>query len=345
LIRILSNHGNENLLSLSEIDVLTTNHAAAAVIKVEVVGEYRPNPRLAYLVDREFTKRDESKMWRHDWPPQPPASTVDLLFTIECNDRIESMRFWPDVVDPTRNPKKVTVYLDDTPVYTGDIDHELASVISLDKPVEPELLPDVKELICSQLDSSERNIRDPEGHVIPSPEFSKLEIQILDTYVTSHTFALSMIRVHDIEGHLFNFAAENVAFTARNCGACSDVTQLFARKACNPAHGFDPWRGTIGDDVPTITARFEAPIRALAIEIVNVDPTEEDDDLLSEKAQVLLDNQSFWVGTLNRRTPLSTDERPNSTYVFTAITPEIRRIVTGQAQQTTISSRPKLTRT
>jgi hypothetical protein len=46
-----------------------------------------------------------------------------------------------------------------------------------------------------------------------------------------------------------------------------------------------------------------------------------------------VDNRSLWVGTLKRRTPSSMEDRPNSTYVFTAVSSEVKRMVMGGPDQ------------
>jgi hypothetical protein len=332
LIRVFSNHGHESLVSLAELDIVTLDKQVLPVAKIEIVGEYKHNPLLAHLVDREFIKKDDEIIWKHQWPPEPPANSVDILLTVEDSSELESLRIWPDSLDPTRSIKSVHVYVDDKQVYQGEIESTFGSVVNLAVHGGSELLPEVKALLDAKKSMHEKRMLDDSGHPLPAFEFSALEFQVLDAYTAPQPFALSMIRLYDAGGELITVDPDRAVFETKNCGQCADLSRLFTRISVNLGEGFIPWRGMTLEGMPRLCVRFEEPIKAIAFEIVNADMEHTDEDISVRRMQVLADNRSLWVGTLKRRVQMSMDRKPNSTFIFTVCTTEAKRLVLGDAK-------------
>jgi hypothetical protein len=334
LIRIFSNHGHPSLVGLAEIDIMSIAKVVLPIAKIEVVGEYKHNPLLAHLVDREFIKKDDEILWKHQWPPEPPAATVDILLTVEDSDGFESLRIWPDTVDPTRSVKNIHVYVDDKQVYVGEVESSFGSVVNLATTGGTELLPEVKALLDAKKLQLDMIILDDLGQPFQLFEFNSLEFQVLDLYAAPQPFGLSMIRLYDPSGALISVDPDKVVFEAKNCGQCADLARLFLKRSGNLGEGFVPWRGTTLEGVPRLLVRFEEPVKAIAFEIVNADIAHTDDDIAVGKMQVLADNRSVWVGKLKHRTSLSDDRKPNSTFIFTICSPEVKRLVLGDGHDT-----------
>jgi hypothetical protein len=330
LIRIFSNHGHSSLVSMAEIDIMTDSKIVVPITKIEVAGDHRQSPVLAHLTDRVFIKTDDSIIWKHSWPPEPPATSLDILLTMETVSPLESLRIWPDSVDSTRSVKRIQIYVDDTQLYNGDVEASFGSMIHLNKVTGPELLPDVKALLESRKSSSERKLLDEDGRILPIPEFSSIEFQILDGFVAARMFALSMIRLYQIDGSLVSFDPERVCFESHNWAQCADISRLFSKRSTDLDESFIPWTGSTSSGIPRIVARFDEPIRVIAIEIVNSDITHTEEDMTVEKMHVLVDGRSIWIGRLNRRTPISQERRPNSTFVFTVCSQEAMNLVMGE---------------
>jgi hypothetical protein len=329
LIRIFSNHGHASLVGLAEIDVMSVTKTALPIAKIEIVGEYKHNSALPYLVDRDFIKKDDDRIWKHQWPPESPATTVDILLTIEDSGSLETLRIWPDSLDITRSAKGIQVYVDDRKVYSGELEPNFGSVISLRESGGEELLPEVKALLETKRARQDERILDEDGQTFPLLEFQVLEFQVLDKYAAPQAFGLSMIRMYDVVGQLIAIDPDRSSFEIKNCGPCSELDRLFMRRQTKFGEGFVPWRGTTLEGTPRIIAKFEDPVKALAIEIVNADIAHTDEDIAVGKMQVLADNRSLWVGKLKHRTSLSMDRKPNSTFVFTICTVEVKRRVLG----------------
>jgi hypothetical protein len=330
LIRIVSNHGHPSLVSLSEIDVMADSKVVVPISKVEVVGDRKQSPLLVRLTDREFIKKDDALIWKHSWPPTPPAASLDILLTVDTTATLDCLRIWPDSVDPTRSVKTIQVYVDEKRLYHGDVESSFGSMIGLTEVAGPELLPDVKALLDSKKSPYEKKLMDEYGWVFPILEFSSIEFQVLDVFAGVHQFALSMIRLYYVDGQLLSFEPDRVRFEAHNCGQCADLSRLFSRRSTDLDESFIPWSGTTTSGIPRIVARFDEPVKVVAIEIVNSDITHTEEDMAVERMQVLVDSRSLWVGKLNRRTPVSQERRPNSTFVFTVCSEEVRRLVIGE---------------
>jgi hypothetical protein len=329
LLRIVSNHGHESLVSLSEIDIISPAKHSLAICKIEVVGEFRHNPTLARLIDREFIKKEDDQLWMHPWPPEPPANTVDLLMTLEGCGPIECVRIWPDSVDATRSAKGIQIFLDDTQVYHGDLEGSFGSMIPISDPGGSTLSAEMKQVLETSQRRHEKRIRDDQGGVFPLLEFTQLEFQLLATNSNRHIFGLSMIRLYDVDGQLMTIDPERSVFDVRNCGQHSELSKLFLKRSGELRDDFVPWKGTVIEGIPTIVARFEEPIKVIAIEVVNADLAHTDEDISVERMHILADTRSLWVGKLNRRTPSSEGPKPNSTFVFTVCSAEIKRLVIG----------------
>lgn len=134
-IAILSNWGNEKSISCSEIDILGSNHFPVTVNKIYVEPINHSSTRIMKLINRDMIKNEKKDMWYAKWPPTPPLQKISLIFKVNTiSSEVDSMRFWPTSIDKTANLKSVEIYIDNDPVFKGDLPRDFGQVISL-KPV------------------------------------------------------------------------------------------------------------------------------------------------------------------------------------------------------------------
>jgi hypothetical protein len=227
----------------------------------------------------------------------------------------------------------VHVYVDDKQCYSGDLEDACGSLVSLTDEICSELPPEMKELLETAPHRGTKRILDPDGEIFPLYEFRRLEFQILSTYSNPQMFGLSMIRMYDVDGDLVEIDPERAVFETHDCATGTDVSTVFAKKLGDVGDSFIPWRGSFTDGTPKIAVRFEEPVRAIALEIVNADITHTDEDISVKGIHILADNKSLWVGKLNHRTGTSPDWKPNSTFVFTICSREANRLVLGDTRK------------
>jgi hypothetical protein len=272
-------------------------------------------------------KNDDSQIWKHDWPPET-SSGVGLILTVDDPRPLEAIRIWPDSIDPTRTVREMEVFLDAKMVFRGEVEGEFGSIVKLEGAVSPDALPEVRALLEAQSRvDAQRPVHDSSGMVMPILSYQNFEFQILDALPGNRSFALSMIRFYASDGQVMWFGPDAVNYEIANCASPLDVRAVFARRNTSIDAGFVPWSARRVDGVPKILAKFETPIRPVAIEIVNSDMVLTEEDLSVAKMQVIADNRSLWIGKLNRRRSGEAGGRKNSTFLFTVCDPKLKALI------------------
>lgn len=131
-ILILSNYGNDKEISCSEIDILGANHFPLSVNKIYVEPLNHSSTKITKLINRDMIKNEKKDMWYAKWPPSPPLQKISLIIKVDTvPENVDSMRFWPTTIDPTANIKSVEIYVDNDPVFKGDLPRDFGQVIPL----------------------------------------------------------------------------------------------------------------------------------------------------------------------------------------------------------------------
>lgn len=131
-ITILSNWGHQDTVACSEIDMLGKNHFPLPVdrIYIEPVNHVCTKPNR--LINGNMVKHTLDETWTAKWPPTPPLQSISIIIKANVFDNVvDSMRFWPTNISPTMNIKAVEIYVDDDPVFKGDLPQDFGQVIPL----------------------------------------------------------------------------------------------------------------------------------------------------------------------------------------------------------------------
>jgi hypothetical protein len=329
ILRILSNYGDPGQVSCCEIAPIGASKAPIPVTSLKYAKKSLINPApLDSLVDGHMFQKDPTKIWQQFWPPEPPDTTLDLVFTVKSNE-VTGLRIWPNTFETQKNIRKIEVFLDSIPVYQGELNDSFGGVVNF----EPGAA-DVDALVLSpRRDCDEEE----ESEQFPSLSFQHLEFVVITSFDPQQKeFALKGIRLYNLDGNI-TYLGQKVTYDMANCEKALSPQYLFTDTTLNQENVFfQAWKAGIGRERPRVSLRFPFPTKIAAIEIVN--PMLQDDgspNIAVRSGAVYLDGRNIWAGRLclkNAENSGSYLERDDSTFVFLTGDPQIRTKVCNTSE-------------
>jgi hypothetical protein len=319
LLRILSNYGDPGRVSCTEILPIGSSNVPIPVTSLRYVKRSLINPApLEPLVDGHMFQTDRTKIWQQQWPPEPPETTLDLVFAVRNRD-VAALRVWPNTFEPKKNIRRIEVYLDGTPVYVGQLNDRFGSVVTFDA-AQPEAA-----LLKPPGDWEE----DVNVEEFPSLSFQQLEFVVISSSDRQRKeFALKGIRLYNLDGSI-HYLGQKVAYDMANCENAVSPQYLFTDTALTQENiFFQAWKAGMGNERPRVSLRFPFSTKIAAIEIINSRiPEDGSPSIAVRSGAVYLDGRNIWAGRLRRMNTESSGsclERDDSTFVFLTDDPQIR---------------------
>ena len=278
-IEIISNHGDKDVVSCSEIAFFTKNKTRINVKSIQTLPEKDPPEILQPLISGSMIKTGDEKIWEHKWPIQHEKHLF-LHFVLETSiNELDSIRIWAPE-QQMKGMKDIVVYKESSVVWQGEVKDTFATIISIPQPTEsltPTMIRHSSTVALSPLcfgqnqpKVTEKLVLADEFGAFPSTQVNDLTIRLVDSHGRVDIIALHAIFLYDIEGKYVNI--EMTKIEAKFCSFNSSPALLFEemtnkRKVKDK---YEAWVCTrVGIDDPMISLHFECPASIAAIRLVN----------------------------------------------------------------------------
>lgn len=200
-IHLMSNWGDPELMTLSEVDILGKDRIPLPNIRVTAGHKRDISPRLNLLVNRELVKETVKEAWSHHWTQNDLP--IILNFVVTAHQPPECIRLWNIKERPEASLKDFAIYIDDQFIFSGECPMRFGCHVQLRKD-SLSIMKRVKSNIFKPLDSKSLEI-DQYG-LIPIKRIKHLEIRILETTDPQS----NVVGLNGIE--FFNEKGENITF-------------------------------------------------------------------------------------------------------------------------------------
>jgi len=311
-IEIISNWGHDSKVSCSALDFLGYDKSTIKIQSMSIEPPSIDRASMACLTNGVLIKPDNMQKWEQNWPPEPPFTSITLVFHINPSPQLEFVRVWP-CTDVTKNIKQVRIQMNRKTIFKGDFPSEFGSIVALRD----------ENGFLKASDSGTRVViaypnNDTFG-VLPSIRTFAVDIYILETYGTNQVFGLHMIRVFDTNAFPI-FANNSTVYEAVECGDHEYPESLFKdmkpKLLENPNTKFEGWCGEIKSKKTAISIRYSQPQQIAAIMLVNMLAVNPSAECGVKKVMIRLNGHLVWTGRVLKRQDSDTGGYENSTIAF-----------------------------
>lgn len=133
-IHIMSNWGDPNEITVSEIDFLSETKTSLKVTKVSPDIPTEDKNSFALMANGILVKNNDKERWIHSWYPNQEPIVVH--FTVSSIRPPQYIRIWNTEDRPERNMKKFAVFVDSEFVGAEEVPLKFGVVLPLSQPVQ-----------------------------------------------------------------------------------------------------------------------------------------------------------------------------------------------------------------
>ncbi|OHS97150.1 hypothetical protein TRFO_36708 [Tritrichomonas foetus] len=297
-IRIHSNWGHPHLIGCSRIDILAQNKSVIPIVKEGIEPPIHQTDDLNKLVNGNLIKMKEEDTWKAKWPPEVPLKSIDINFSFPSAYIPMALRIWPTVLDQKMNLKDVTIFVEDTPVYSGSLPLDVGTVIPVNKDLS-EIINIQKE---STFDKFKQIIAEDTHGTIPLKPAQVIDFHIVETYGDPKSFGFSRLRIFDEKGQIID-VLKLATIEAIHCGKCSPPKELFYEGDLVLQRN-SIWKATFHPGKSCIRVRFHTPmiVAGFLVDTYRYPFTLKVNDISVKGLKIAVDGRMIWFGRLKHST-------------------------------------------
>ena len=185
-IHLISNWGDENEITVSEIDFLNSLKVPMKVLNVEPEADKMTELLVEYkkLSNGLLIKENENHKWKHEWSPEHCPITIN--FTVEGTRPPEYIRIWNTKETGSRNLRQIAVFYHEKLVARAEVPEKLGIVYPLKLEGLP-VMPSLEELFMKCSLPTQNRVIDSYGQA-PLDKFSTIVIRIFSPYEQQSKF-------------------------------------------------------------------------------------------------------------------------------------------------------------
>lgn len=290
-----SNWGDPNLITCSEIDLLTRDRVPIENMKIVPDNDRYLSKNLSLLTNHKMIKSDMKEAWSTKWWKNHPPIVLQLV----CNSDHppEFIRIWNGKYESAAHVRKFTVYIENNFVCTGEAPYEFG-VVLLIKSNDFKIKP---QFDLASIDTKTQVIMEIDKYgVMAVPSYQRLVFKILGTYTDeNYSAGLNCIEFFGSDGKPIPFSAVR-GLSVQQCNNLSSPYKLLKPKR-RTMELADMWicQKTSANDIPTLIVDLVKPYKIVMIRIWNFNAAEGHDDIGIKKLRIECNDKPIWVGRLN----------------------------------------------
>lgn len=315
-ITVLSNYGNPDRISCSEIDILDSTNRAILVRDIQFEPPIHHYESPIHLVNSSLIKEEGDKEWSAKWEGVP--FTIQLM--VKTNEIPTNLRIWNSRMKTDECIKDVKVTLGEVFLRDATVPNNFGFIISLKTNSDLEKIQYVPGKLMRNHDDT---AADRFGE-LPIRRASKLTIGIIETWEDSEFVGLNALKIVSIAGKVLSLDKDVSNIESVNCDVVSAPHHLF-RADTHTASVGDIWVARkIPGLVPEISIEFKEPVRLSMITLSNALVRDFMQDFSAKKIRVSVDSIPVFYGTLKRAFSADEMEKSIKSIYFTDA-PQLRR--------------------
>lgn len=286
VVRILSNWGNPNYVSVSEVALLNARKQQVEVITSSVIPREAGADRLSKLTDGDVMKTSPDQCWR---APIPPGGVIEITFCTAASDDLQFVRVFNCPVLGDTAVKSIEVWREDSMLWKGDIDREFGLVAPIGKVLvqRPREIPVVRE-----------PARDKYG-LVPQTDVSRLQIEFFSNYGCGNLYGLSGIEIMDADGE--RITADRVSSVRPLNGDAREHGRVLFRGDYETPQLDKMWTiEKTGDGLPGLDIEFTEPFYIGRIRFWNIYSPEHPIAAGCQRTRIKIGGRVVWVGKLRQ---------------------------------------------
>ena len=286
-IRIISNHGNQNFVTSSEIDILDENQVSLTNVSVGI-NDQNEDEEAKKLINQQIIKSNVKETWVHSWPLSANED-LDIVFSLRSSAKPVYVRFFPSSFIPDANIKEVSILLNREVAYSGSISSSFCTIATLfyDK---SKFTTNLEMYIKGDTPGSHYILRDEHG-ILPFEKTTSVSISVIEGYTENNTFGIRKIAFFDTNGERISYDQFDVSLV--NISTISKPKNMFRDKPTEITD--EPWQGTFHENNEIVVNFKKAtPIAAIGILMPSIITTEV--EIGAKKLMIKVNGLLQWVG-------------------------------------------------
>ena len=293
-IKILSNYGDPDTVSLSEIDILEENGLSVHDIEVSIENRITSNPKLGYLCNNHIIKSSREKMWEENWDLENDGPLV-LKVQFKAFNPPDLLRLFNSRAGGKSNVKDFSIYVGEDFVANGVIPIDFGVTFSLEKHNVPMSVL-TKEI--KNLEDEEERFSDKYG-AIPIPDVKDIELIIFSSLKNHDYVGLNCIEFFDKDGAAIPYSRvmSMEVIDGENISSPYKLLKLAKRTMAID----DMWIAKKGSLPLTLKITLTEKMRVSMIRIWNYNGNEQAGSLGVKNAQIMINSKNkVWTGRIKR---------------------------------------------
>lgn len=285
-IRIISNYGDPNYVTCSEIDVLDSESKHISILSTVFDPPQKVNS--SSLTNGILIKSKSEDEWVGVWNPN--GITIEL--TVASLNTPTALRIWNGRDHSAKNIKEISISIGETHVNNAVIPQDFGIVIFLDVD-KPDVVFAEKPKIKIP---PEYSVADVFGEV-PVMPCKEMKIEFLSGYSNTQFMGLNAMEIFLCNGKRLNLRNDVKKMTIENANIMSAPQRLFRsnRATMDMSDMFLLKTDPNPENTASLNIIFVKPIPLALIRFWNFNSTDCEVDLSIKNIRISLDNiQVFW---------------------------------------------------
>ena len=294
-IRILSNYGDRETVTLSEIDILQENGLAVHDMVVSLENKLPSNNKQDFLCNNCIIKSSRDEMWEEKWDFVNNGPLV-LKVQFKAYNPPKILRLFNSRVGGESNAKDVAIYVGDDFVVNGVVPIDFGVTLSLEKNSIPMIAVPQKE---TKPQEEERHFLLDEYGALPIPEVKDIELTVFSSLKNPDYVGLNCIEFFDEEGEPIPYSRvmSMEVIDGMNISSPYKLLKLVRRTM----EMDDMWVAKKGSLPLTLKITFTEKMCVSMIRIWNFNGSEQSDSLGVRNAQIMINSKTkVWTGRVKR---------------------------------------------
>ena len=295
IIHLISNYGDPNMITLSEIDVIEKNHLPAHNVTITADKKRYSRGNLSFLCNNSILKSSRDKMWAEEWSQDSDPIVLHIHFRSFTPP--EYLRIFNSRAGDKSNLKDFAIFFGGAFIVSGVVPIDFGVTISLKNYNIPAL--DMSQELEYACKSTSRD-GDKYG-IIPIYDVKDIELVILSAFKSEELFGLNSVEFFGALGDPIPYTfVESIDIYGGN--NLSTPYKLFKLKKRTMRMN-DMWIGRREELNKPVTLKIslKEPLKISMIRIWNYNGADESDILGVKNLKVIINQKTcVWVGKLNR---------------------------------------------
>ena len=309
LIRILSNWGDENLISCSDILFLDDRHKSLPILSIQAEPIEINKTNLKNMFNGLMCKNNLNDCWISSWNHLNP---IEITIITTNSGPISQIRFFNSSVQGKTAIKEIEVLINDILLWKGEISIDFGVVANLDKN-KFSLIEKSKKIAPEII--YKRNLSLDNFGLIPQCCFSKFKIFFLNNYGHPIHYGLNYLSFFDNKGNIIKRSL--ITLSLNNIEIITDATNLIQDKKNFNDNDQFVFSKTNDNILSFIEIIFNEPILIGGIIINNYSNKSFSIDISIKDIKIIANEKFiYWIGRLKKFKLNSNNDLTNEIIYF-----------------------------